>query len=425
MLSIKNQYFKKYLQEEPHRRRKKMITAFVDGPVIKGDGQILEHATVLVEGERIVKIAEGNVAIPKDARTIPLDGGTLLPGFIDSHVHLCIDGSPDPVSASLAEPVTMTAIKAAQFAKKTLMAGVTSVRDMGGRNGVDLALKQAIQSGLIPGPRMLVSGQLICMTGGHGWQMGREADGPDEVRKAAREQIKAGADIVKLMATGGVMTPAVEPGSEQLTEEELRAGIQEAHKAGKKTATHAMGTKGILNSLRAGIDSIEHGVYLDEEAVSLMVKHDIPLIPTISALYNIDSKGVEAGIPAFAVEKTLKVKPFHLKSVRIAQKAGVRVAMGTDAGTPFNLHGQNLVELKLLVERGFSPMEAIRSGTQIASQVLGMEKELGTIEEGKLADLVMVKGNPLEDIDLLQMEEAILLVMQGGNVVKQQNGENL
>jgi imidazolonepropionase-like amidohydrolase len=238
------------------------------------------------------------------------------------------------------------------------------------------------------------------------------------VRKAAREQIKAGADIVKLMATGGVMTPAVEPGSEQLTEEELRAGIQEAHKAGKKTATHAMGTQGILNALRAGIDSIEHGVFLNEEAISFMVKHDVPLIPTISAMYHILSKGVEAGIPAFAVDKTLQVKPFHVNSIRMGREAGILIAMGTDAGTPFNLHGLNLGELKRLVELGYSPQEAIESGTRVASQVLGMEKELGTIEEGKLADLVMVKGNPLKDIGLLQMEEAILLVMQGGKVVK-------
>jgi imidazolonepropionase-like amidohydrolase len=221
------------------------------------------------------------------------------------------------------------------------------------------------------------------------------------------------------MATGGVLTPAVEPGSEQFTEEELRAGVEEAHKAGKKTATHAMGTRGILNALKAGIDSIEHGVYLDDETVSIMVKRKTPLIPTISALYNIESKGVEAGIPEYAVQKTLKVKPFHLESIRMAREAGVPVAMGTDAGTPFNMHGQNLGEIKLLVDYGgFSPMGAIEAGTRIAARVLGLEKELGTIEEGKLADLVMVEGNPLEDITALLKPESVRLVMQGGRLVK-------
>ncbi len=272
-----------------------MTTAFVDGPVITGDGRILEHATVLVEDDKIVRVADGDINIPPKATKIPLDGMTLLPGFIDSHIHFCIDGSPDPINTALKESLTATTLKAARFARRTLMAGVTTIRDMGGRNGIDLGLKEAINSGLIPGPRMLVSGQLICMTGGHGWQVGREANGPDEVRQAAREQIKVGADVVKLMATGGVMTPSVQPGSEQFTEEEMRAGVEEAHKAGKKTATHAMGTQGILNALRAGIDSIEHGVYLNEEAVALMVERKVPLIPTVSALYHIVTKGVEAG----------------------------------------------------------------------------------------------------------------------------------
>ncbi|UCF93655.1 MAG: amidohydrolase family protein [Desulfobacterales bacterium] len=312
----------------------------------------------------------------------------------------------------------MTALKAAAFARQTLMAGVTSVRDMGGKAGIDLGLKQAIKAGIVAGPRLLVSGQLICMTGGHGWQLGREADGVDEVRKAAREQIKAGVDIIKLMATGGVLTPAVEPGSEQLTEDELRAGVGEAHKAGKKTATHAMGTKGILNALRAGIDSIEHGVCLDAEAVALMVQRGVPYIPTLSALYHIERQGVAAGIPVFAVEKTLKVKPFHLESIRMAREAGVRVAMGTDAGTPFNRHGGNLAELQFLVEAGYAPLEAIEAGTRRAAQVLGMEKELGTIEEGKLADLVVVDGSPLDDVGLLQQPDAIRFVMQGGKLVK-------
>jgi imidazolonepropionase-like amidohydrolase len=398
-----------------------MAVAFIDGPVITGDGRILEHATVLVEAEKIVRVAKSGITIPQNVKKIPLDGLTLLPGFIDAHIHICIDGSSDPITTLLNESQTATTLKAARAAQKTLMAGVTSIRDMGGKNGIDLGLKQAINSGLIPGPRMLVSGRLICMTGGHGWQIGHEANGPDDVRRAAREQIKAGADIVKLMATGGVMTPAVEPGSEQLTEEEMRAGVEEAHKAGKKTATHAMGTKGILNALRAGIDSIEHGVYLDEEAVALMAELNVPMVPTISALYFIETRGVEAGIPAYAVEKTLKVKPHHLASIRMAREAGVPVAAGTDAGTPFNLHGQNLSEIKLLVDYGgFSPMEAIEAGTRVSARVMGLENELGTIEEGKLADIVLVKGNPLDDVDILLQQENIRFVMKGGELVKDQ-----
>lgn len=396
-----------------------MTVAFMDGRVIVGDGRILDHATVLVKDGKILKIAQNGMNIPKDTQTIPLDGQTLLPGFIDAHIHICMDGSPDPVAAGLTESPTITTLKAAESARRTLMAGVTTVRDMGGKDGIDFGLRQAIDSGLIPGPRMLISGRLICMTGGHGWQVGLEANGPDEVRKAARDQIKAGVDIVKLMATGGVLTPAVEPGSEQFTEDELRAGVEEAHKAGKKTATHAMGTRGIQNALRAGIDSIEHGVYLDDETVSMMMARNIPLIPTISALYNIETKGIEAGIPAFAVEKTLKVKPFHLESIRMAREAGVSVAAGTDAGTPFNLHGENLGEIKLLVDYGgFSPMGAIEAGTRIAARVLGLEKDLGTVEEGKVADLVLVEGNPLDNIDVLLNQESICLVMQGGKIVK-------
>ena len=396
-----------------------METVLANGTVFVGNGQILEGGTVLVQGERISKVSKGNVAIPKGARKIDLDGRFLLPGFIDCHVHLCLDGSPDPLATLSGESIPMNTLKAAQFAEQTLMAGVTSVRDMGGREEIDLVLRDAIRSGQVSGPRMLVSRQLICMTGGHGWPMGREADGPDEVRKAAREQIKRGADIIKLMATGGVLTPGVEPGAAQLTEEELRAGIEEAHKAGRKTATHAMGSEGILNALHAGIDSIEHGVYLNDEIVSWMVKRGVFLVPTIAALHHILVKGLEAGIPAYAVEKTERVKPHHLNSIRMAREAGVKIAMGTDAGTPFNMHGENTMELKLFVDQGFSPEEAIQAGTRIAAEVLGMEDELGTIEEGKQADLIVVDGNPLEDINLLLKAERIPLVMQGGNLVKE------
>jgi imidazolonepropionase-like amidohydrolase len=396
-----------------------MTVALLEGRVIVGDGRVFEKASVLVEGDRIVRVSAKRLTAPKSARRIPLAGCTLLPGFIDAHIHICMDAGPDPIAGALQETVALATLKAAKHARETLMAGVTTVRDMGGRDGVDLGLKQAIRMGLVPGPRMLVSGRLICMTGGHGWQVGCEADGVDAVRRAAREQIKSGVDIVKLMATGGVLTPAVEPGSEQYTEAELRAGIEEAHKVGKRTATHAMGTRGILNALRAGIDSIEHGVYLDEEAVALMKKRGVPLIPTIAALYHIETRGLAAGIPAFAVEKTSRVKPFHLASLRLAHEAGLDVAAGTDAGTPFNRHGENLMEIKLLVDYGgFSAAAAIEAGTRVSAKVLGLEKDLGTVEEGKLADLVVVEGNPLEDIGRLADRKAIRLVVQGGRIVK-------
>ncbi|MCG2777390.1 MAG: amidohydrolase family protein [Desulfobacterales bacterium] len=400
-----------------------MNIAFIDGPVFIGNGRVLDNATVVVEGEHIVKVAAGDVAIPQGARKIPLAGRMLLPGFIDCHVHFCYDASAYPSNVLMNEALPMTTLKAARHARQTLMAGVTTVRDMGGKDGIDCVIRDAIRAGLIPGPRMLASGRVICITGGQSWRLGREADGPVEVMKAAREQIKAGADWVKFMATGGVLTPGVEPGNVQFNEDELQAGIREAHKAGKKTATHAQGRQGILNALKAGIDSIEHGIFLNEEIIALMVKADVPLVATLSAPHHILHKGVEAGIPAFAVDKTRRVKPFHAASIRMAREAGVRIAMGTDAGTPFNRHGENLGELERLVEVGFSPAEALQAGTSIAAGVLGLEKEIGTIEEGMLADLIVVAGNPIENMEALLAGEAVQLVMQGGSLVKGQNSD--
>ena len=400
-----------------------MATLFRNGRVFIGDGRVFENGSVLVEGDKIAKVSENGITVPEGTKTVDLEGATLLPGFIDAHIHFSLSGDPDPNAELMQSTVPTVTLNTAERARKTLLAGVTSIRDMGGWQGVDLSLRDAVAKGIIPGPRMLVSGQVICMTGGHGWTMGREADGPDDVRKAAREQIKSGADIVKLMATGGVMTPGVEPGAAQFTEEELRAGIEEAHKAGRRTATHAQGSQGILNALKAGIDSIEHGFYFTEEIVSIMIERSVPMIPTISALFHIVRNGVEAGIPAYAVEKANRVKEAHLESIKLAKKSGVAVAMGTDAGTPFNMHGANLWEAKLLVEQaGFSTMDALRAGTEISAKVLGWEDRLGTIEEGKYADLVVVKGNPLEDIDLLIDQDSFTTIMKGGEVVKAPKG---
>jgi len=372
-----------------------MTTIFTGGPAFIGDGTILDHATVIVEGEKIVKVASQEVKLPRDAELIDLKGKMLLPGFVDCHIHIMIDGSPDPLAAAVRNSLQMTTLLAAAHAKNTLMAGVTTARDMGGTGNVDIAIRDAIKNCVIRGPRMLVSGLQICMTGGHGWEFGREADGPDEVRKAAREQIKAGCDIVKLMATGGIMTPGVEPGAAQFTEEEISAGVEEAHKANRKSASHAQGTKGILNSLKAGIDTIEHGFFLNEECVSLMVKNNVPLIPTLAG-------GLKA----------------QLQSLAMAREAGIMIGMGADCGTPLLPHGSNLLELVSLAEIGFTTEEVLTIGTLNGAKILGLEQQIGSIEEGKLADLVVVEGNPVDDINLVASIENISTVMQSGSIVK-------
>ena len=383
--------------------------------IIDGKGDGLARGYVVVAGNRIEKVGKGpGPGRKKGDEVIDLDGRALLPGMIDCHVHLCLDGSPDPMQSLQRDSDSMVTLKAARNAHLTLLGGVTTVRDLGAKNCVTLPLRQAIDSGVVTGPRILSSGQCICMTGGHGWPLGREADGEDGVRQAVREQIKFGVDVIKLMATGGVMTPGVDPGAVQFTFEELKAGVEEAHKAGRRTASHAQGNQGIKNALRAGIDSIEHGVFIDDEAIALFLDRKAVLVPTISAPFHISAKGAKAGIPSSVVEKTNRVKQSHIESGKRAFRAGVTIGMGTDAGTPFNNHGENLKELELLVGLGLSNMQAIVAATGKASEILGLGDQIGTIEAGKLADLVVVEGSPLKDITVLQRREKIVAVMKDG-----------
>jgi len=393
-------------------------TAFIGGNVFIGDGRVLENASVIIEGKMIRKIVKGSISIPKNAKKISLTGCTLMPGLIDCHTHICLDSSIDPFVTSKEESLPLRVLKASDNAKKTLLAGVTTIRDMGGVDGIDLEIRNAIRSGLIPGPRILASGHMICITGGHSWIIGRETDGIDDMMRAVREQIKDNVDLLKFMVTGGAMTPGSDPGAIQITEQELEVGIKEAHKAGRKTAAHAKGEKGIISALRAGIDSIEHGTVLTEEAISLMLKKHVPVIFTLSALYNIENKGVNSGLSKSTFDKALLYKPRRQESIVMAQNAGVITAMGTDAGTPFNLHGDNPSELVRLVEVGYSPTQALSAATGIAAGVLGLEKHLGTIEEGKLADLIVVEGNPLENINILSDKQFIKLIMQDGKIIQ-------
>ncbi len=398
-----------------------MATIFRNGNVIVGTGEVVEKGMVAVDSNVVTYVGPAKrFKVSKKDTLFDISGKSILPGLIDAHVHLCLDGSPDPTTALSKDSTPQLTLKAASHARQTLEAGVTTVRDMGGRDYVDLAIRDGIESGLLQGPRMICSGKLVCMTGGHGWQFGREASGADDVREAVREQLKMGVNFIKMIATGGVMTKGVDPGATQFTLEELLAGVEEARKAGRRTATHAQGTEGIKNSLRAGVNSIEHGFFLDEEAVELMLEMNAYLVPTLNAPYKIIRGGVRRGVPRYAVEKSKSVMKSHFQSVRRAHRSKIPIAMGTDAGTPFNCHGENLKEMELLVKAGLTPMEAVVSTTKIASEVLGLEKKIGTLEKGKLADLVVVNGDPLRDIQVLQRKDKILAIMKEGSFFKNQ-----
>ncbi len=375
--------------------------------LIDGTGRVWEQAAIRIEEDRIVAVTEA-VEPPADEEILDLRGKTVMPGLINCHTHFCLDGSPDPVTVWARRSLTENVLIAAKHAEATLRAGITTVRDLGGVEGVDLGLKKAINDGVVLGPRMLVSGQVLCMTGGQGHFMGREVDGPDEARKGAREQLKAGADIIKVMATGGVMTPGVEPGSAQLTYEELRAAIEEAKKASRLTAAHAQGTMGIKNAIRAGIDSIEHGIFLDAEAIDMMLERGIFFVPTLAAAYHIIERGAESGIPAFAVEKTRRASDAHQDSFRRAREAGVRIAAGNDGGTPFNLSDNLVSELECMVRAGMSPADALVTAHSTAAELLRMSDQIGTVEPGKLADLVVLDADPLADISAVAQVHMVI-----------------
>lgn len=391
------------------------------GKIFIGDGRVIENGLVVIEGDRIIKVSENLTNITRDAIKISFKGCTLMPGLIDCHTHICLDSSIDPFSTSQSQSLPARALEVAKNAKQTLLSGITTIRDMGGIDSIDIEIRNAINAGLIAGPRILASGKLICITGGHGWLIGRESDGYDETVKAVREQLKLGADIIKFIVTGGVMENDSNPNALEMNEEDLRAGIKEAHKFGKKTAAHAKAAIGIEVALRSGIDTIEHGTILTEEAISMMLEKNIPIIFTLSALHNIENKGESAGLSKFLINKALSYKPRRQESIRMAQDAGVITAMGTDAGTPLNQHGDNPNEIIRLVEVGYSPLQALMSATSIAAKVLGLEDQLGTIKEGKIADIIVLEGDPLENINLFSNNSSLRLIIKNGQIIFRNN----
>jgi imidazolonepropionase-like amidohydrolase len=389
--------------------------------VIDGSGKEPQIGMdVLVSEDRISALGRsGSLSFDhQDVETYAMHGITLLPGLIDCHVHIFADAGPEG-RINNDEPPGMALLRAAYHVRCTLEAGITTIRDLGGQEHMEFALRQAIDEGYCSGPRLVLAGKLLSMTsaGADAFRgMYREADGADEVRKAAREQLKAGADVIKVMATGAVMTPGERPGASQFTFEEMYSAAEEAHKVGRKMAAHAHGSTGILTAVQAGADTIEHGSLLCEspEAIRLMAERGVFLVPTL-ATSAMTTHGAE--IPLFMVENDRSLGDAPQRSVRSALAAGIPIAMGTDAGVPFVRHGLNAIELALMVEAGLSPMQSIVASTSNAALALGLQDEIGTIEVGKCADLLLIEGDPLADISVLTQKERIRMVMHNGRIV--------
>jgi imidazolonepropionase-like amidohydrolase len=380
---------------------------FSGGDLFDGSGADPAPADVVVEGNRIVAIGsglDGDVAVDVAGRTI-------LPGLFDCHVHVLFSHLDFMRMAQT--PYSYRYYEAALNLEATLRTGITSVRDAG---GADLGVKQAVEDGLIRGPRLQISLAMLSQTGGHGdeWMPNGSrmqlmpvtpgvpdslVDGPDEMRRKVRELIRNGADVIKVATSGGVLSPRDDPRHAHFRPDELAVLVEEASAAGRFVMAHAQASDGIKNAVRAGIRSIEHGIFLDDEAIELMLGRGTYLVPTLVAARGVvDAADEGAAIPEASVHKAREVVEIHRESFRRAVEAGVRIATGTDSGvTP---HGRNLRELALMVEGGMTPAAALVATTSSAADLLGVSDDLGTVEPGKIADLVIVDGDPYDVVSL-------------------------
>ncbi len=406
-----------------------MTTAVRCGVLIDGSGaDPIRNAAVVIEGDTIVAVNRGGEA-PREATVIDASRFTVMPGMIDCHVHLM--SNPKSIQERLLTPMSFTVAEGLVNARTTLEAGFTSVRDAG---GTPRGVKMAIERGLFPGPRMRIAVSAMSQTGGHGdstmpsganIRVGDAerpfavVDGPEEARRVAREILRAGADQIKVMTSGGVMSPNDEPGATGFTPEEIAAIVYEAHAAGKTVMSHAQATQGIKNAVLGGIESIEHGIYLNEEVVEEMKKRGTYLVATLVAPMWVIRRAEKdpASVPPYAIRKAREVLRDHHDSFRLAVEKGVRIAMGTDMGV--GPHGPNAEELELMVQNGMTPMEAIVATTKTAAECARIGALTGTIEPGKRADLLAVDGDPLADIRVLQDQSKLTLVMKDGQVFKE------
>jgi len=394
-----------------------MKSIITGATIIDGTGaNPIENGVLVMDEKRIAAVGKASaVALPADGKVIDADGMYIIPGLIDAHIHLDLHGMADTYQENLVEDKIRT-LRAAAEMENTLRAGFTTVRSLGSANGIDFAVKAGIEAGYTKGPRIITAGKIICMTcAGTDYFAGmyRIADGTDECRKAAREQLRDGADCLKVMATGAVMNPGGVPGAAQLNVEEMRAVVEEGAKLGRHTAAHAHGSQGVVNAVKAGCRTIEHGTMADEAAITAMAEAGAYLVPTM-CLHDIFETHADA-IPRFMIEKSRAMKEKHIAVVATALKTGVKLALGTDAGTNYNFHGWNFQEIVFYVNAGLmSPLDALVTATGNTAEAISLDDRLGTLTTGKLADAVVLKADPLKDLSVLGKPEAIAMVFKDG-----------
>ena len=399
------------------------------GALIDGRAEAARKVvTITVDGDRIAGIADGYTAPAAGDTVIDLRNATVLPGLMDLHVHLDGQQSPQTYTEGFYLNPGDYALRAAYYAKKTLLAGFTTVRNLGDTNYSTRALRNAIAAGWVDGPRVYTAGPAIGTTGSHADNTNGYSDqvmrlfpepeifnGADGARAAVRDHVKHGVDVIKIMTTGGVLSLGDTAQGAQMTNEEVRAVVETAHEYGLKVAVHAHGTEGMKRAILAGVDSIEHGTFMTDEIVALMKEHGTYYVPTLSAGHFVMEKAKTPGfLPPSVAAKAMLVGPAMTVTFQRAYHAGVKIAFGTDQGVA--PHGENAKEFIYMVDAGMTPMDAIKTSTLEASKLLGVDKELGTVETGKFADLVAVPGDPLADISLMTK---VSFVMKAGKVYKQ------
>ena len=403
------------------------LIAIVGGTLLDGTGRDpIKNSTILFN-ESIVNVGPSeDIKVPSEAQEINAAGMTVMPGLIDAHIHISGRRTRDRLR-NMIESDLLKAIRCVVDVNKALEMGFTTLRDVGSTIG--LSLKTAINEGTVPGPRIVTAHKVISQTAGHGdvhylpinWvkDSGRMiVDGPDECRRAARMNIREGVDLLKLCTTGGVMSQRDVPGSPQFTVDEIKAVVEEGHRVGIKVAAHAQGAEGIKNAIISGVDTIEHGTYIDDEGIQMMIDENRIMVPTLAINWKIITEGDKFNISPWAMGKAIDAGKVKYRNTMKAYKAGVKIAMGTDfSSPPMTPLGENAIELWLLVREGMKPMDAIVSATKNAAEAADLDKKLGTLENGKLADVVVVDGDPLKNIKVLQDKNKIKMVFKGGNVI--------